>query len=120
MGNKIYFIKFKTLIKMSFILSSIFISLSLFGQAPTNGLILHYTFDKLNGTSIPDSSGNGNAGSLQGAATAVTGLIGQGIQCPAYTDYISLPADFISGLNSFSFSTWVKLNSLKNATRFLT
>ena len=67
-------------------------SLNINAADVTTGLIIHYDFDAINGTTVPDISGNGNNGTLQGAATAVEGYSGQGVQCTVKADYISLPS----------------------------
>lgn len=41
------------------------------GSAPTNGLVLYYSFTT-NTTPVPDESGNGNTGTVYGSATWVT------------------------------------------------
>ncbi|MDP4270415.1 MAG: LamG-like jellyroll fold domain-containing protein [Bacteroidota bacterium] len=91
---------------------------SLDAQDTTTGLILKYSFDNVTGTTVTDDSGNGKAGTLQGAAAVTTGYMGKGIVCTAKADYITAPANINSGLSSFTFSTWVKMTALKNATRF--
>lgn len=91
---------------------------SMEAQDTTTGLILKYSFDNVTGTTVTDDSGNGKTGTLQGAATVTAGYMGKGIACTAKADYISVPANINSGLTSFTFTTWVKMTALKNATRF--
>lgn len=46
--------------------------------APRNGLIAEYTMDSVSGTTLNDTSGNGNNGTITGA-TSVTGLVGNAL-----------------------------------------
>jgi hypothetical protein len=91
---------------------------TLIAQDITTGLKLHYTFETVLGNSVTDASGNNNTGTLQGATGLVTGYDGSGAQCILKADYISAPANINQGLTSFTFATWVKFSSMKNATRF--
>ncbi|HKJ42724.1 MAG TPA: DUF6055 domain-containing protein, partial [Sunxiuqinia sp.] len=96
----------------------IFVSMAVSAQDATTGLILHYSFENLNGMTIVDESGNNNSGTLKGDATSTTGFEGQGVVCTNKGDYIEAPDDITVGMNSFTFACWVKFSSLKNATRF--
>lgn len=87
-------------------------------QDVTTGLILHYNFENISGTTIPDVSGNNNAGSLEGTALDTIGYDGHGVKCTTKANYIKLPAGLNSTLSSFSFAAWVKMDALKNAVRF--
>ncbi|MCW3807515.1 LamG-like jellyroll fold domain-containing protein [Plebeiibacterium marinum] len=89
-----------------------------FSQDTTTGLILHYSCDNITSSNVEDDSGNNNNGTLTGGAVSTTGYSGNGIACIAHGDYLSIPDNINSGLTSFTFATWVKLNSLKSATRF--
>ena len=113
------FIKIRSLIKLLFLAFGIIITTTVVAQDVTTGLILNYTFDAVSGTTVTDDSGSGNVGTLNGAMiTPVEGYSGQGVQGLIKDDYITLPANINSTLTSFTFSTWVKLSALKNATRF--
>jgi hypothetical protein len=106
------------MVKLSFFSLVFFIYYGTFAQAPANGLILHYTFEDMVSTIVPDASNNNNNGNLVGGAIAVAGHSGNGVQCIVKADYIELPDNINTTLTSFTYATWVKLNSLKNATRF--
>jgi hypothetical protein len=87
-------------------------------QNITNGLIMHYTFDDVSATIVPDASGNNQIATLQGATQIVEGYSGMGVKMLTKPDYVQLPANFTVGLTSFSFAAWVKIDTLRNATRF--
>lgn len=98
-----------TLLFFSFILSA---------QNTTSGLIIHYSFDDVTETIVPDASGNNNIATLQGNATLVDGYTGKAVSMQTKQDFVRLPANFTVGLTSFSFAAWVKMDALRNATRF--
>jgi len=87
-------------------------------QNTTSGLIMHYTFDNVIGTIVPDLSGNNHIASLQGNATLVEGHTGLAVSMQTKPDFVRLPEDFTVGLTSFSFAAWVKMDALRGATRF--
>jgi len=118
MREKKYFFQFKKLSKLCLLTAGLFITTGTFSQDVTSGLILHYNFDAISGTDVPDVSGTGNPGVLMGAAKDTTGYSNNGVKMGVKTDYVALPSGFTSALTSFTFTTWVKLNALKNATRF--
>ncbi len=118
MRNLNFKISLSRIVRAALFAGAFALSLSISAADVTSGLIIHYDFDAINGTTVPDISGNGNNGTLQGAATAVEGYSGQGVQCTVKADYISLPSGFPTNLTSFTYATWVKVSALKNATRF--
>ena len=118
MKQKNYFFQFMELSKVCLVAVGLFVSTVAFSADITTGLILHYNCDAISGTTIPDVSGNGNAGTMMGTAKDTLGYSGNGVKLGAKTDYIALPANLNSTLSSFTFAAWVKLSSLKNATRF--
>jgi hypothetical protein len=112
MEKKIYSIHFKEIIKLSLVLATLFMSSMVFGQGPANGLKLYYDFTSVSGTSVPDVTANGLNGTLMGAATVATGKLGNGVSCPAVTDYILLPNGITNGLTDFTVATWVNVTAL--------
>lgn len=74
-----------------------------------NGLVGHWTFDGNIDTTITDSSGQGNNGSISGSATATMqaiGKIGQALEFDGSDDEIVI-GDVLDQTGSFSISTWV-------------
>ncbi|MFT3752030.1 MAG: LamG domain-containing protein [Paludibacter sp.] len=118
MRKKDYFFQIKKLSKLCLVMAGLFISTGAFSQDVTSGLILHYNFDAISGTTVPDVSGNSNAGTLMGAAKDTAAYSNNGVKMGVKADYIALPSGFTSTLTLFTFTTWVKLDALKNATRF--
>ena len=86
-------------------------------SAITTGLVLHYDFEGISGTTVPDVSGNSNDGVLNGAAAATTGQTGQGVICTAKADFVQLPANITSSLTSFTLAAWVYADGTTVATR---
>jgi hypothetical protein len=114
MKKKNYFIPGRLLaICLSFIIFS-----TLKAQDIASGLIIHYNFESVSGTLIPDISGKGNVGSIMGGTSLVEGYDGQGANMLLKADFIQLPENFTANLTSFTFAAWVKFSALKNATRF--
>lgn len=118
MNKQNYYLISRSLKKLGMLVAIFSISLTAMGQDITSGLILHYDFDAISGTTVPDLSGNGKVGTVVGAPTAVDGYSGQGLNMMTKADYVNLPADINVGLTSFTYATWVNFSALKNAVRF--
>ncbi|MDP4278367.1 MAG: CotH kinase family protein, partial [Bacteroidota bacterium] len=78
----------------------------------TDGLVLHYDFETISGTSVYDASHHNMNGTLYGNPLTVTGYSGSGVTFPTVTDYLQLPQGTVNSLTSFSITAWVKLTSL--------
>lgn len=104
--------------KLILLLMSFMMISGIFAQNITNGLIMHYTFDDVTATIVPDASGNNQIATLQGATEMAEGYSGMGVKMLTKPDYVQLPSNFTVGLTSFTFAAWVKMDQLKNATRF--
>jgi len=85
----------------------------------TNGLVAHWTFDASSGTTLADSSGSGNNGTVANAsgdpAQWTSGMIGGALSFrgtnlnnsgSVYEDYVTVP-NFPVLTNTFSVSGWV-------------
>jgi hypothetical protein len=75
------------------------------------GIVALYHFDELNGTTSPDSSGNGYTATMEGAVSLSTGVRGLAVALNGVNQYVSLPTGIVSGLTSFSISVWVYITS---------
>ena len=75
-------------------------------QAPTNGLIAHWTMDDISGTSVPDKTGNGHTGTLTNGPIVVKGKLKNGVFFDGDDQY----ADFgsFTEIDAFSVSLWGK------------
>ena len=69
MKQKIYFKRLKEIASLTGILVALFFHSVMFGQAPTAGLKLYYSFETAPGGIVPDLSGNGYSGTLSPTAT---------------------------------------------------
>lgn len=75
-------------------------------------MFAYYPFDQTAGPTIMDASGNGHNGTLSGAATFPTGVIGNGISLPgASGDYVTLPSAFIQTLTNITITVWVNVHA---------
>jgi len=78
-------------------------------QPDNTGLVLHYKFDEGAGSSISDSSGQGNAGTFESIPMWGTGVSGSAVTLDGIASHISAPAaawDTVSTQLTVSF--WVK------------
>jgi len=103
--------------RLLFLSASMFVATSVFAADITTGLVAHYDFEAVSGTTVPDVSGNNLVGTLVGAPTVTTGQTGTGINFPTATDYMTLPAGIVSSLTDFSISTWVNITTLNTWSR---
>ncbi len=106
------------LTKIRYLIIGLVVSIGVFAQDISTGLIMHYTFDNVTETLVPDVSGNNYTAILQGEAKLAEGYSGLGVNMPTKPDYVQLPADFTNSLTSFSYAAWVKMDALMGNTRF--
>ncbi|MHC4658315.1 MAG: LamG-like jellyroll fold domain-containing protein, partial [Planctomycetota bacterium] len=79
--------------------------------APMPGIreaILYYSFDRDEGQTVTDKSGQGRCGSVHGARYETNGRIGGAFSFDGEDDYISVQN---VNLKEFSFSAWVKASN---------
>ncbi len=83
-----------------------------FKPLPTilSGLAGYWRFEDQAGTTMVDSSGQGNDGALVGKARRVLGKFGQGLELDGATAYVQVPpaAALNPGASTFSLSIWVR------------
>jgi len=74
------------------------------------GLVGHWRFEDQAGTTMVDSSGQGNDGTLQGKARRILGKFGQGLDLDGATALVQVPpaASLNPGTSTFSLSIWVR------------
>jgi hypothetical protein len=78
---------------------------------PMPNLVLHWSLDYLDGTTIPDSSGRGNHGTLRGAdpaAVVIEGKLGKAINLQSLNGYIDRPHNDSLNLQELSAACWFK------------
>lgn len=85
--------------------------------ALTDGLILHYDFESITGTSVYDNSHHNMEGSLMGSPSVVAGYSGEALSFPTATDYVQLPQGVMTSLTNFSIAAWVKISALNGWSR---
>jgi hypothetical protein len=79
-------------------------------QAPTPS-ILQYNFDEGSGTAANDSSGNSNAGTLQGTGWSTSGRFNGGVNFTGSNQSVRLPDNIVTGLSAITVAAWVKLSA---------
>lgn len=99
----------------SFLILAALFTTSIFAQDLTTGLKLHYTFDDVVGTLVPDASGNGQAGTFMGAAVTAEGHTGPAVSLTNVNDYVQLPNDITTTLTDYTVACWVNLNTVNNS-----
>lgn len=72
----------------------------------------HYTFDEASGTTSADASGHGRTATLNGGAAFAPGRLGNGVTFSGSSQYVALPTGILSGATSFTFSAWVRLDTV--------
>lgn len=82
----------------------------------TGGLVLSYDLTQAVGTTVPDTSGNGNDGTVNGGATGggASGLLLDGVD-----DHIHLPDNLLAGLDSVTVSMDVLVDPTQATPFFL-
>jgi uncharacterized protein (TIGR03437 family) len=88
--------------------TSITTSLTIQPSSSTAGLAAAYAFDEGSGSTISDSSGNGNTGQIQGAAWSTTAKYGKAMSFNGTSSYIDLgnPAS-LQSTGSMTWSAWI-------------
>ncbi len=74
-----------------------------------------YPANATSGTALADASGNGNDGTLSGAAAFGAGVSGNALTLTG--GYASLPAGIVGTLNDFTIAAWVKIDTLSMWSR---
>jgi alpha-L-fucosidase len=77
----------------------------------------HLRFNESSGATATDSTGNGWNATLAGGASFAAGKSGNALTLGGSGAYAALPAGVASGLDDFTISAWVKLNSVSNWAR---
>lgn len=82
-------------------------------------LIGYWSFNEGSGTTLKDSSGNGNDGIVHGNPAWTTGISGNALSFDGIDDYVDIPdvSDFVFANEDFSFSAWVQIYDNANVYR---
>ncbi|MBO5909401.1 MAG: laminin G domain-containing protein, partial [Clostridia bacterium] len=108
--------------KLALILSVVLLTTTLFACLPVvsaqvqneDDLIAYYSFDDVNGTTVPDKSGNGHNGTVSGAELTV-GKVGTAISFNKAGDGVTVPHSEdlnFAETDSYTISFWVKPEEL--------
>jgi hypothetical protein len=83
-------------------------------NAATGQLVAAYSFDEGAGSTVADTSGNNNTGTISGATWTTQGKYGNALSFDGVNDNVNIPANpSIGNLTSnFTMSAWVYLNNL--------
>jgi RHS repeat-associated protein len=82
------------------------------GGAPT-GLVAAYGFDEGSGTSVSDSSGNSNGGTISGASWTTSGKFDKALDFDGTNDKVAVAdANSLDLTNGMTLSAWVKPDTL--------
>jgi len=74
------------------------------------GLVLHYSFEKVSGENVPDDSGNGNDGTVIGELKDADGKFGKAAELSA-NNYIEAPtSESLEMADACTMACWVKSN----------
>ena len=73
MKRKNYLFSITRIRNFSLLMAGLIFSFAIKAQDITTGLIMHYSFDNVTDTNVPDLSGANNNGTINGAATVVEG-----------------------------------------------
>ncbi len=80
-------------------------------EAQSDGLVAHWDFNEGTGTTVSDSSGNGNDGTINGASWT-TGKVGSALSFDGVDDYVEIAdSDSFDISTQNTFEVWVNLNS---------
>ena len=74
---------------------------------PTNGLVLHFSFDKNEGNTVTDQSGKNNNGTVNGAKWLEKGKHGGAYEFDGVKDNISVPNSASLKLKSVTIMAWI-------------
>lgn len=85
------------------------------------GLLAYYKCENASGTSLPDSSGKGNNGTLSASGFSFpTGKVGKALSlAKASQGSVTLPAAMFVNATDFTFAAWINVTSSANWARVL-
>ncbi len=76
---------------------------------PTPGLVAAYGFEETNGAGTSDGSGNGNHGTVNGAARTATGRFGRALTFDGVNDQVAVPdASSLDLSDEMTLEAWVR------------
>lgn len=76
------------------------------GSIPTNGLVLHYSFTNIMGSSLIDDSGGGHTGTIYGATAVPSGKVGGYMRFDGQNDYVEVQHAADLNPTNISLAAW--------------
>jgi uncharacterized protein (TIGR03437 family) len=92
------------------------------GGDTTTGLVGWWKFDEAAGSTVTDSSGNGNAGTISGGVTRVPGMFGGALSFDGSTGFItgsSPGTDFPTGSAARTITAWINITNAQTVDNAL-
>lgn len=80
-------------------------------------LVARLRFDETSGTNAFDTSGNSWDGALVNGPVWTNGMLKRAVNLSGASQYVSLPAGVVSGLNNSTICAWVKVSSFNTWSR---
>jgi len=80
-------------------------------------LLVHYTFDAIEGGQISSAAGETSTATLHGDPESTPGKVGNALAFDGVDDYVSLPEGIVSKLADFSIAGWIYRDEDTNLTR---
>jgi hypothetical protein len=108
---------------LSFFLLFLYTAPASYGVDITSNLVGYWTLDtaKVTGSTVLDSSGRANNGTLGGTTlpTIVTGKIGQAVNLTTTSQFVNvLDSTSLNLMGPFTVAAWVQFNSLPAAGKY--
>ncbi len=83
------------------------------------GLVAHYSFDDIDGTTLRDSSGNNNDGIIYGGASVEPGRVGNAMRFDGDDDYVDIRHRLVASQNpELTYSFFVKVDADADFSQF--
>jgi len=92
------------------LLASVILALTLGASVGSAGsLVGYWSFDDIQGTVVPDLSGTGNDGTINGAPVSIEGPFGNALQLDGASDYVDCGnAESLNITDKLTVSAWVR------------
>ena len=100
---------FKKILTILAVITTVFMYANMAkAQVVTDGLVSAWSFDSIVGQTVPDVSGNGNDGTIEGNPQKVQGKFGNALEFDGDGDYVELPDMGTVESYPFTLEAWFK------------
>jgi hypothetical protein len=90
------------------------------GGSTVSGLVAYYKCDETSGTTLTDSSGNGNHGKLNGTYSFGAGKVGNALTlAKSGSGYVDVPTKVFSSLGDLTIAVWAYVNTADTWPRII-